>query len=252
MSSGPTISIVTATLNSASDLPRLLASLRQQTDQAFEHAIVDGGSEDGTWEIIGSSRDVVTHAIREPDNGVYDALNKGIRITSADFYLVMGADDYLCPTAIENFKKIVLATDADVVVAAVIAGKIVRRGFRRNRAWLGHSAMVTSHSVGMLIKKQLHEQFGYYSLRYPTLADGYFIKRISKAADVNIVPADFIAGEFGIRGISNRSLVRVLCESWQIQVDTGEIPLIQYLLFQLRIFKNLPRIIGRFSNQKKR
>jgi hypothetical protein len=97
----------------------------------------------------------------------------------------------------------------------------------------------------MLVRKVLHDRFGYYSLRYPILADGYFIKKICTADDVKVVPADFIAGEFSVRGASNRNLARVLCESWQIQLDTGENSVVQYLLFQLRLLRNLPRLLSR-------
>ncbi|MDP8984381.1 MAG: glycosyltransferase [Pseudomonadota bacterium] len=246
----PTISVITATLNSAADLPHLFSSLRLQSDRQFQCVIVDGGSGDGTWGLVESHRDIVTLAIREPDHGLYDALNKGIRASSTDFYVVLGADDTLNPDAIEHFKRVAGSSGADVVVAAVSADGKVRRGYHRDRAWLGHSAMVTSHSVGMLVRKILHDRFGYYSLRYPILADGYFIKRVCTADDVKVVQADFIAGEFGFHGASNRNLSRVLCESWQIQLETGENKVVQYLLFQCRLLRNLPRLLFRESGAK--
>ncbi len=241
----PSISVVTVTLNSAKDLPRLIDSLRAQEDRSFDHVIIDGGSKDGTWDVVQKSRDVVTYAVSEPDRGLYDALNKALRAVQTEFYLVVGADDLLYPQAIANFRAVARETNADVVVAAVKAGDTVRRGLHVRRAWLGHAAMTTSHSVGMLFRTRLHERFGEYPLRYPILADGYFIKRVCTADDVKAVAADFIAGEFGMEGCSTRNLTRVLCESWQIQLDTGESPLVQYLLFQLRLLRNLPRILGR-------
>ena len=243
----PSISIVTATLNSERELPRLFDSLHAQSDRKFEHVVVDGGSVDGTWSIVESHRDVVTYAITEPDNGVYDALNKGIRAANSDYYLVMGADDVLFPDAIAEYKEILSATDADVVVAAVRAGSEIRRGFHPRRAWLGHSGMVTSHSVGMLIRKSLHRRFGYYSPKYSLMADGYFIKRVCTSVDVKVVPAEFVSGEFGVQGMSNRQLARAMCESWQVQLDTGENPLIQYLLFQYRLIRYLPKLLRRTS-----
>lgn len=242
---GPSISVVTVTLNSAQDLPRLIDSLRAQVDRDFEYVVVDGASGDGTWGIVEGSRDVITHAVSEPDRGLYDALNKGLRAVRTEFYLVAGADDVLDPNAVANFKATASRTGADVVVAAVKAGEVVRRGLHVRRAWLGHAAMTTSHSVGMLFRTRLHERFGEYPLRYPLLADGYFIKRVCMAKDVKAVAADFVAGEFGMRGRSTRNLTRSLCELWQIQLDTGESPWVQYLLFQLRLLRNLPRILTR-------
>jgi glycosyltransferase involved in cell wall biosynthesis len=245
----PSISVVTVTLNSARDLPRLMDSLRAQSDRDFEHVVSDGGSKDGTWDIVESSRDVITYAVSEPDRGLYDALNKGLRAVRTEYYLVMGADDVLYPPTITNFKAIAQQSGADVVVAGVKTGDTTRRGLHVHRAWLGHAAMITSHSVGMLFRTRLHERFGDYPLRYPILADGYFIKRVCTAKDVKAIAADFVAGEFGMHGCSARNLTRTLCESWQIQLDTGESPLVQYLLFQMRLLRNLPRIIGRLDSR---
>jgi glycosyltransferase involved in cell wall biosynthesis len=237
------VSVITAALDCAADLSSLIASLRAQTDRQFDFIVLDGGSKDGTWDLIEASRDVVTYATREPDHGIYDALNKGIRALRTDFYLVVGADDVLYPDAIANFKAAARDNGADIVVASVKAGRQIRRGFHPEHAWRGHHRMVTSHSVGMLFRAKLHERFGFYSLRYPLLADGFFIKRACTDPQVKTVGADFVAGEFGLRGSSNRGLLQTLCEMWQIQLATGENRLVQYLLFQARLLRYLPRIM---------
>ena len=247
--SNPSISVVTVTLNSDKDLPRLIESLRAQEDRDFEYVVIDGGSQDGTWDIVERSRDVVTYAVSEPDRGLYDALNKAIRAVRAEYYLVVGSDDVLYPQAIARFRASAGQTGADVVVADVKTGDTIRRGLHVDRAWLGHSAMITSHSVGMLFRTRLHERFGDYSMRYPILADGYFIKRVCTAPDVKAVAADFVAGEFGMQGCSGRNITRTLCEAWQIQLDTGESPFLQYLLFQLRLIRYLPRILTRSGSR---
>lgn len=240
----PSIAVVTVTLNAEEDLMRHLESLRRQTDPDFRYIVIDGASTDRTWNIIQGATDVVTYAVSESDRGFYDALNKAVCIVQqqSDYYVVVGADDILYPNAIADYKAAVLQSNADVVVAGVRAGGVVRRGFHPGRAWRGHAAMITSHSVGMLFRARLHQHFGEYSWRYPLLADGYFIKRVCTADSVKTVAADFIAGEFSLGGLSNRNLLRALCEAWQVQVDTGENRLLQYLLFQYRLLKLFPRI----------
>jgi glycosyltransferase involved in cell wall biosynthesis len=241
----PTISVITPTINVKQELPRLIRSLRAQSDRNFKFVVIDGASRDGTQAEIAAASDVITFTLSEPDHGVYDALNKGLHALETDYYLVMGADDTLYPDAIANFKSAVRKTDADVIVAGVNAGNSIRRGYHRRRAWLGHTAMVTSHSVGMLFRSGLHKRFGEYSRRYPILADGLFIKRVCQASDIKVSEGDFIAGDFGINGMSNRNFINVLCETWQIQVDTGENPILQYVLFQLRLFRYLARVIAK-------
>lgn len=239
------ISVITVTLNSATVLPRLLASLRAQSDRGFEFLVIDGASNDQTWELVQGAGDIVTYAVSEPDCGLYDALNKAIRRVRSDYYLVVGSDDTLHPDAIKNYKEAIEKTGADVIVAKVRIGDRIKAGFRPRRAWLGHSAMITSHSVGMLIRTSLHQRFGEYSMKYPLLADGYFIKRICTNSEVKTAGVTFLAGEFSKDGVSHRYLARALCESWQIQMDTGEQPVLQYLLFQLRLVKNLFKIVRR-------
>jgi glycosyltransferase involved in cell wall biosynthesis len=239
------ICIVTVTLNAGSVLPRLIASLRSQTDRHFDFLVMDGASRDQTWQIVQSARDVVTDAVSEPDCGLYHALNKAISRIRTEYYLVMGADDVLDPKAIENYRSAVEASGADIVVAGVRKDMKIRVGYRRNRAWLGHSAMITSHSVGMLIRKSLHDRFGEYPLRYPILADGYMIKKMCTDPNVKTIQGDFLAGEFCTGGLSNRSFIKALCENWQIQLDTGEEPISQYVLFQMRLIKNLFKVVRR-------
>jgi glycosyltransferase len=118
----------------------------------------------------------------------------------------MGADDVLYPDAIENYRAAVETYGADIVVAGVKKDKKIRVGYRRNRAWLGHSAMITSHSVGMLIRTKLHDRFGEYPLRYPILADGYMIKKMCTDPQVKTVQGDFLAGEFSTSGLANQPI----------------------------------------------
>jgi len=239
--------VITAAFECASELPKLIESLRAQTDRDFEFLVIDGGSTDETPRIIEQCRDVITYSSSGPDRGIYDALNKGVRALRTDFYLVVGADDILYPEAIQRYKAVVRDTGADIVVAEVKIGKMIARGYRPGRAWRGHHKMVTSHSVGMLFRASLHARFGLYSMRYPLLADGYFIKRACTDPEIRTVAGEFLAGEFGVRGSSNRARLQTYCEQWQIQLATGENPLLQYLLFQGRVLKLLPRMLRRQS-----
>lgn len=239
----PTISVITATFKCAPDLARLIGSLRAQTDRDFDFLVLDGGSADATNEVIASSGDIVTYTSSEPDRGIYDALNKGIRALRTEYYLVAGADDMLFPEAIASYKSAVRDTGADIVVAGVKAGNSIRRGYYPGNAWRGHHKMVTSHSVGMLFRASLHERFGPYSLRYPLLADGWLIKQACTDRSVRTVAGNFIAGEFGLRGSSNMARLQTYREMWQIQLATGENPLVQYLLFQGRLLKHRLRTL---------
>jgi len=218
--------------------------MRNQTDLEFDYVVIDGASKDGTRDIIASAGDIVTYTISEPDRGFFDALNKAIRAVKTDFYIVMGADDRFEPDAIANFKSVVEKTEADVVIADVKAGKTIRRGYHPERRWLGPAQMITSHSVGTYMRTNLHSKFGDYSWRYPLLADIHYVKRLCLSPEVKVVAGNFLSGEFAMDGFSNNNFARILCEYWWVQRDTGENPLLQYLLFQLRALRYLPRVIS--------
>lgn len=88
-------SIITVSYNAASTIERTLLSIYSQTYQDYEHIIVDGGSSDGTVDVIRNYKDRIAYWISEPDKGVYDAMNKAVKQTSGDWILFLNSDDTL-------------------------------------------------------------------------------------------------------------------------------------------------------------
>ena len=236
------ISIITATYNVETIIPALIASLKTQSDSDFEWIVADGGSNDGTLELLAQAAFDLNIVIdSRPDFGIYDALNRAIHLSTGDFYLVIGADDTLYPDAIANFRKHATATNADIIAAKIVCnGKIV--GVRRQRAWLyGQFAYVSAHAVGSLIRRSLHQRLGFYSSKYPIAADQLFLLQAVKSG-AQCVSVDSIVGEFCSKGLSGTDILGVLSESFRVQVKVGENPYIQFLVFSLRVIKNWRRI----------
>ena len=98
------ISVVTATLNRKNFLPRCIESIAAQSLPEKEHIIIDGGSSDGTVELLREYAARYPHIrwISEPDNGLSQALNKGLALAAGDAVGVLGDDDYLLPEALEK------------------------------------------------------------------------------------------------------------------------------------------------------
>ena len=88
------ISIITATYNSLHHLPSVLESIRQQTYPDIEHIVIDGGSSDGTVEFV-RQNNPASQLVSEPDRGIYDALNKGIKLATGDIIGFLHSDDVL-------------------------------------------------------------------------------------------------------------------------------------------------------------
>lgn len=91
----PKISIITVVYNCVNTLEETILSVINQDFDNFEFIIIDGGSSDGTIEIIQKHQDKITSWISEPDKGIYDAMNKGIKIAKGDYLFFLGGDDLL-------------------------------------------------------------------------------------------------------------------------------------------------------------
>ena len=117
MPNRPLVSVVTPTLNQAQFLERTLASVRRQTYPNLEHIVIDGGSTDGTLDIL--RREGEAGSLRwtsEPDGGMYDALNKGIDTASGEVLAYLNSDDAWLPWAVERVMRVFGSKhDVDIV-----------------------------------------------------------------------------------------------------------------------------------------
>ena len=234
-----TISVITATLNCADVLPRLIDSLLRQTDPNFEWVVIDGVSSDQTLQIAKQAALGTKLIVSEPDFGIYHALNKGIAASSGEYYLVVGADDLLSPTAIAEFRRAADLSNPDIVAASVDAfGRVIpaNRGHRWAR---GGNALFSSHSVGTLIKRTLHAKFGNYSNEYVCAADMHFLLTAASDEETRVVYAPFVAGHFSDKGLSSTNRLGSLSDAFRIQLRFGENRLVQYVLYMCRVARAL-------------
>lgn len=96
----PTISVITVCFNSASTLAETLQSVADQTWPHIEHIVIDGGSRDDTPAILDRYREHLAHVVSEPDNGIYDAMNKGLALCQGDIVCFLNADDHYATTQV--------------------------------------------------------------------------------------------------------------------------------------------------------
>jgi GT2 family glycosyltransferase len=139
----PLLTIVTPCLNSAATLPETLESVRsQELGDAVEHVVVDGGSSDGTVELLRSAAGVSFAS--EPDRGLSDAMNKGVERAQGEWIGWLNADDYYLPGALGRVREAITANpDALWLTAPCLIvdgnGREIRRGVTRyKRFFLRH------------------------------------------------------------------------------------------------------------------
>lgn len=190
----PLISVITVTFNCRELLPQTLESVRQQTLPDVEHIIVDGASTDGTRELIAENKGRAGAWISEPDKGIYDAMNKGLRMARGRYVLFLNAGDtfYAEDTLEQVFSGIAGANEAsglpDIYYGQTkildLQGRIT--GDRRLRAprrlhWKSfRKGMLVCHQ-SFIVKKSIAPQ---YDLSWRICADIDWCIRCMKAAGV--------------------------------------------------------------------
>ena len=115
------ISIITATYNSADTVEDTIKSIVGQTYPNVEYIIVDGGSTDGTLDIVNRYKDRITRVISEKDNGIFDAFNKGIALTTGDIVGILNSDDFYADSSvIQNVADKFKSSSVDTVYGDLV------------------------------------------------------------------------------------------------------------------------------------
>jgi glycosyltransferase involved in cell wall biosynthesis len=238
----PLITVITDVFNGEQYLEETILSVINQTYDNVEYIIIDGGSTDNTLDIIKKYEHAIDYWVSEKDNGIYDAFNKAITLTLGEYYNIVGSDDVLFESAIEQVVGETLKnSDVDFVVASTFVGDTLSRGMRANLGWLGAGRMVNSHSVGMVIKTTCHHEVGLYSTKYRLCSDGLFIKKLFSSKLV-AYSSNVIMGRFSLDGVSNNNLALGLCEGFMIQLETEKYKVLQIIIFIARLVKNINRL----------
>lgn len=238
----PCIAVITVTFNASKDIASLAQSLAAQTDKNFVWIVKDCCSSDSTISIVDGYRHLFPiHTIVCQDNGIYDGLNQAIRCCQSLFYLTAGADDLLYPNALEEL-NLSLAHDmysADLYLNRVKVGKKLVEPGRGNGFLFGLHGFATSHSVGCLIRKDLHTVIGPYSTKLQVAADSLFLYGVYRAG-FKLKETRVVAGEFSIGGASTSKLLFIShAEFALVQIlNHPRFRFLQIALYTLRLLKN--------------
>ncbi|MCI0501632.1 MAG: glycosyltransferase [Epsilonproteobacteria bacterium] len=196
----PLISIITVVCNGEKYLEETIRSVINQTYDNVEYIIIDGGSTDGTLDIIRKYEDAIDYWVSEKDDGIYDAMNKGIDVASGEWLNFMNAGDgFFAKNTIEEIEWGNL--DADLVIGdtwLIKENKLLRKIINPYELYIRNKICHQS----TFIKRSLQEVF---DLEYPILADykmwlDLFFKRSVKYYFAHFPIALYLTG-----GISNKS-----------------------------------------------
>jgi len=169
------LSIITASLNAAPQIEAAIDSVASQTYPLIEHVIIDGGSTDGTLQIIERHRDDIGYFVSEPDRGIYNAMNKGIKAATGDVLVFLNADDRLCDDQVVGDVMSVFdaAPDLEVVYGNLVwdlSGKMVRKKQPSAITRASLAAATILHQT-VFSRKHVFEATDGFSERYKVVSD---------------------------------------------------------------------------------
>lgn len=237
------MSVVVATLNGAQTVERCLQSAIDQQGVEPEVVVMDGGSTDGTVEVIRALQADIHYWESAPDNGIYHAWNKALRRTTGEWICFLGADDYFTsPSALRRLLHAARNGDAEFASgkAALLDkdGRVVREiGEPWNWDRL-KVAQLIAHP-GSLHHRSLFERLGDFDESLNIAADYEFLLRMGP---VTAAYVDKVIVHLGTSGVSNTNLLEVLREAREIQARHPEIGVVRaYAHFVVAMSKGLGR-----------
>lgn len=214
------ISIVTVCYNSVTTIEQTILSVKNQTYKNKEHIIIDGGSTDGTLAIIQKYSDDLAYWVSEPDNGIFDAMNKGVSYASGDVVSILNSDDWYEEDTLEKVNTYFNKTDCEIVVGninQVINERIIPSKIKFDSVEDIHFRMIFPHP-GMFVKREIYEQIGLFDLKYSIAADYEWTLRAHNARVEFFCVPDVFAN-FRMSGISTTQAYQVRIENKQIALN---------------------------------
>lgn len=232
------VSVITVNLNNEAGLLRTMNSVLNQSYDNYEYIIIDGGSADGSREIIQEYSERLTYHISEPDKGAYDAMNKGIANSSGDYLIFLNSGDlFMDPNSLKNL--IVNSNEKDIVYGELL----VKSDFKE---WKKSYPIVLTKDYfkieslphpAMLIKRKLFNTVGNYDLKFKICSDwAFYLKAIFNfKCTYQYVP--LVISVFYIGGMSSSGKNKEIILSERKAIWNEVFPWDKYILHVKKLFK---------------
>lgn len=246
------ISVITITLNNFKTIEQTVQSVINQNDPNLEYIVIDGGSTDGTLEILNRYKHKFQYFKSSPDKGIYDAMNKGIAVASGDYIGFVNGGDLIYKKSLNQLrnifsksknKNVFSVADVDYIDSENnIVGKKICRDL--------HSIIkrkyyeMPSNHLGIFVPLDAFKKFGPFNIKFKNRADYHFTLKLMKEGYIPI-NLNRIIGAFRLGGVSGG--YSTFKENYEIIKDVGGNIFIAFFstfssLFKLFMQKNFPNI----------
>lgn len=231
----PKISIITPVLNNPTGLLKTIENIQDQTYQNKEYIIIDGGSAEESIEILKNHPAVISHWVSESDKGISDAFNKGIRLSTGDYLIFLGAGDTF-------FNKTILSdvfnnlNSEEMHSCDIIAGKIQRVSITDKPLWVAPKNIhhFTKNTLlfklglphqGMFIHKRYFNQYGLFDAKLQYAMDYELLLRsfhhFPKIKLIDKIIANWVEG-----GVGTGKILEIFQEYHEIKMRHKVAPLL--------------------------
>ena len=205
------LSIITINRNNAAGLRKTMESVFTQTDKDFEYIVVDGASDDDSVNVI---KELESEGVRElgtfkwisePDTGIYNAMNKGLRMSHGEYTLMLNSGDFLVDEKVLN--HILPELDGtDIIqgnlISEMAGNEIINRGYGKSEIDIFDILKGNFLHQASFCKKELFEKFGYFDESYRSSADTKFFMECLGRHDATYRYIDLDITNYDLTGIS--------------------------------------------------
>lgn len=233
MKSDVLVTIITVCYNSERTIRRTMESVLEQTYTNIEYIIIDGKSMDTTMQIVGELAPLFGEKIKvvsEPDEGIYDAMNKGVKLAKGELIGIINSDDYYEKDAVEN---IVNSWDRK-------PGQILHGLMRQLKNGKEYGVILTTcdflyekmiQHPSCFVTKDVYEKIGLFDTQYRCVADMDFMIRAYESEKVSFKPVYRVIATFSEGGMSDTVIGKM--EKIKYLKKCGKISLLPYLIMSV-------------------
>lgn len=240
------ISVITVSFNSEKTIERTIKSVIDQKCENLEYIIIDGGSKDGTLKIIEHYQRYITKYISEKDDGIYDAMNKGVRLATGDIIAFLNSDDYYVSGALNRIENVFDSENYDILCGRIYCEKNQHR-------WLANGAMrekpdnlldgmMVYNQPAMFVRHDIFSDDGLFKTNYKIASDYEWMLNVW-CHGARLQLDNFVYTVFSCEGVSSTNLEMTAIETFHIANDyldklKGEIPQEKFEAHKENIVRN--------------
>ena len=245
----PYFSVITVVKDDEKNIIKTLKSIKNQTYTNFEYIIIDGNSEDKTIQKLMKFKNQINYLLSEKDNGIYFAMNKGLKISKGKIIVFVNSGDMLTKNALRIIKQKFDHHKFDFVFGTVkrhyTKDTIIKYGFNRNRLKYNFD-FATAHSTGFYLKRNIYKKIGFFNTFYKCSSDYdiYFKILLKMKLDGGYTKKNELIGTVSSGGFSSKvSFFGHLIEETKIRIDNHQNIILVALIFINALIKRIFKVL---------